>query len=86
VGELGDELYEIVRRPDCVKLVLDFSEVEILSSVMLGKLLSAKKMMGEKGGVLRLCGICDNLRMVFTLTHLDHIFDIRGTLAEAVEG
>jgi anti-anti-sigma factor len=84
VGELGDELYEIVRHPDCLKVVLDFSNVELLSSVTLGKLLSVKKTMAEKGGLLRLCEICDTLRMAFTLTHLDHIFDIRNTVAEAV--
>ena len=85
IAGLGDELYAIVLRPDCLKLVLNFSKVEFLSSAMLGKLLSAKKMMAEKGGMLRLCEICPSIRMVFTLTHLDHIFDIRNTEAEAVQ-
>jgi len=82
----GDnELYAIVHRPDCLKLVLNFSVVEFLSSAMLGKLLSAKKMLAQKGGVLRLCEVCPTIRMIFKLTHLDHILDIRETEAEAVE-
>jgi anti-sigma B factor antagonist len=85
ISSLGDELYAIVGRPDCLKLVLNFSNVEFLSSAMLGKLLSAKKMMAEKGSVLRLCEICTNIRMIFTVTHLDHILDIRDTEAGAVE-
>jgi anti-sigma B factor antagonist len=84
IAGLGNELYAIICHPDCLKLVLNFSNVEFLSSAMLGKLLSAKKMMAQKGGVLRLCEICPNIRMIFTLTHLDHIFDIRDTEAEAV--
>jgi anti-sigma B factor antagonist len=85
IAGLWNELYAIAGRPDCLKLVLNFSNLEFLCSAMLGKLLSAKKMMAEKSGVLRLCEICPNIRMVFGLTHLDQILDIRDTEAEAVE-
>lgn len=85
IAGLGDELYAIVHRPDCLKLILNFANVEFLCSAMLGKLLSAKRMMAEKGGVLRLCEICPNIRMVFRLTHLDGILDIRDTEVEAVK-
>ena len=86
ISSLGDELYAIVDRPDCQKLVLDFSNVDFLSSAMLGKLLSMNRKMKDKGGILRLCGVCPNIRMVFKYTHLETILDIRDTEQDAVEG
>jgi anti-anti-sigma factor len=85
ISGLGDELYAIVGRPDCQKLVLDFSNVEFLSSVMLGKLIRINQKMKEKGGILRLCGVCPNIRLIFKYTHLDTIFDIRDTQSDAVK-
>ena len=85
ISGLGEELYAIVGRPDCQKLVLDFSNVEFLSSVMLGKLIRINQKMKEKGGILRLCGVCPNIRLIFKYTHLDTIFDIRDTQPDAVK-
>ena len=85
ISGLGDELYAIVGRPDCQKLVLDFSNVDFLSSAMLGKLISINRKMKERGGTLRLCGICPNIRLIFKYTHLETIFDIRDTQSDAVE-
>jgi anti-sigma B factor antagonist len=85
IAGLGEELYAIVGRPDCLKLVLDFSDVEFLSSAMLGKLISINHKMKEKGGIFRLCGVCPNICLIFKFTALDTIFDIRDTAAEAAE-
>jgi anti-sigma B factor antagonist len=84
IAGLGQELYAVVDRPDCLKMVLDFSEVEFLSSAMLGKLISVQRMIAEKNGVLRLCGMCQNIRLIFKLTCLDRILDVRETVADAI--
>ena len=31
----------------------------------------------EKGGILRLCDVCPNIRLIFKYTHLETILDIR---------
>ena len=85
ISTLGIELDAIVNRPDCQKLVLDFSNVDFLSSAMLGKLLSINRKMKEKAGILRLCGVCPSIRLIFKYTHLDTILDIRDTPPDAVE-
>ncbi len=85
ISGLGDELYAVVDRPDCQKLVLDFSNVDFLSSAMLGKLVTINRKMKEKDGILRLCGVCPNIRLIFKYTALDTIFDIRDTQSDAVE-
>jgi anti-sigma B factor antagonist len=84
-GGVGEELYALVSRFDGAKLVLSFSGVEFLCSAMLGKLISANKRMADKGGLLRLCEMCPNIRAVFRFTRLDRIFDIRDTVALALE-
>jgi anti-sigma B factor antagonist len=84
ISGLGKELYAIVDRPDCQKLVLDFSDVDFLSSAMLGKLVSINRKMKEKGGILRLCGVCPNIRLIFKYTHLEAILDIRDTQPDAI--
>jgi len=70
---------------DCQKLVLDFSNVDFLSSAMLGKLISINRKMKEKGGILRLCGVCPNIRLIFKYTDLETILDIRDSQSDAVE-
>jgi anti-sigma B factor antagonist len=85
VSGLGQELNVVVGRPDCQKLVLDFSNVDFLTSAMLGKLVSINRKIKEKGGTLRLCGVCPNIRLIFKYTALDTIFDIRDTQSDAVE-
>jgi anti-sigma B factor antagonist len=84
ISGLGHELYVVVGRPDCQKLVLDFSNVDFLTSAMLGKLVSINRKMKEKGGILRLCGVCPNIRLIFKYTALDTIFDIRDSQPDAV--
>lgn len=84
VAGLGKELYAVVDRPDCRKLVLNFSDVDFLSSSMIGKLVTMQRKIAEKNGILRLCGMCPNIRLIFKLTCLDRILDIRETEADAV--
>lgn len=84
ISSLGSELYAVVDRPDCQKLVLDFSAVDFLSSAMLGKLVSASRKMKEKGGVLKLCKICPNIHTILKYTRVEQILDIRDTQADAL--
>ena len=76
VNEISDELLGVADRPDCHRLLLDFSGVAQLSSAMLAKLLKLRRKMESKGEKLRLCGLNSQLRSVFTTTKLDRIFDI----------
>jgi anti-sigma B factor antagonist len=84
MASLGKDLYAVADRPDCRKLVLNFSGVDFLTSVMIGKLITVKKKIAEKNGIFRLCGMCENIRLIFKLTCLDHILDIRETEADAI--
>ena len=76
VNKISDELLGMADRPDCHRLLLDFSGVAKLSSAMLAKLVTLHRKMEPKGEKLRLCGLNSHLRSVFATTRLDRLFDI----------
>jgi anti-anti-sigma factor len=82
---IGDELYDLIDQPDCQNLLLDFSGIVGLSSVMLGKLLVIRMKMQCKRGQLKLCESGPELHEVFSETKLDQIIDIRESEADALE-
>ena len=84
VKTIGDELNEIADHMDCRNLVLNFTSVVGLSSVMLGKLLMLQRKMALKGGNLKLCEIEPEIQEVFTTTKLNHILDIRESEDDAI--
>ena len=85
VNKISDELLGMADRPDCHRLLLDFSGVAKLSSAMLAKLVTLRRKMESKGKNLRLCGLDSHLRSVLATTRLDRLFDITDTEAGAIK-
>jgi len=77
--EIGDELNsvtEMVRdRGDC-EVVVDFSQVDIVTSSSLSKLLKLRKLMTDCGHRLVFCSVAPATKGIFTVTGLDGIFEI----------
>jgi anti-anti-sigma factor len=77
--ELGDELQtatEAARdRGDC-EMVIDFSNVDIITSSSLSKLLKLRKLVGDCGHRLVFCSVAPATKGIFTITGLDGIFEI----------
>jgi anti-anti-sigma factor len=77
--EMGDELKsvtEIVRdRGDC-DVVVDFANVDIVTSSSLSKLLKLRKMLADCGHRLVFCSVAAATRGIFTVTGLDGIFEL----------
>ena len=84
ITSLSEELQAVTVQPDCRKLILNFSGVELITSAMLGKLISTNRRMDEKGGTMIMCEMGDNLRTVFQTTKLDNILKICETEADAL--
>lgn len=83
ITNMADELTDVVRRADSPRLVLDFSGVTRMSSMMLGTLIMLQKRVRQKGGRLALCGIDPELREVFVVARLDQSLNIQDTEADA---
>ena len=84
IQELGEELFALVERDNRSSLLLNFTNVEFLSSAALGKLISLDKKVKAAGGKLKLSNIRPEIYEVFNITRLNKLFDIRGDEAEAL--
>lgn len=77
--QMGDELKsvtEIVRdRGDC-DVVIDFANIDIVTSSSLSKLLKLRKMLADCGHRLVFCSVAAATRGIFTVTGLDGIFEL----------
>ena len=83
---IGNQLFSLVDDDHRKKLVLDFSNVEYLSSAALGKLITLDKKVKAATGELRLCSIRKDILEVFKITRLDKLFKIKENRDKALEG
>jgi len=82
--ELGQELFSLVENDNRKAILLDFGNVEFLSSAALGKLITLDRKVKTAKGRLKLCSIRPEILDVFNVTKLNKVFDIRGDQAEGI--
>jgi anti-anti-sigma factor len=77
--EMGDELKTVIvavrDRGNC-DVVIDFSNVDIVTSSSLSKLLKLRKLLGDCRHRLVFCGVAAATKGIFTVTGLDGIFEV----------
>ena len=83
---IGNQLYGLLEEDGRKKIVLDFSNVEYLSSAALGKLITMNNKVKAAKGKLRLCSIRPDIYEVFTITRLNTVFDIKPDRDTALAG
>ncbi|MGE0373838.1 MAG: STAS domain-containing protein [Planctomycetaceae bacterium] len=83
---IGNQLFGLVEEDGRKRIILDFSNVEYLSSAALGKLITLEKKVKSAGGKLRLCSIRPDIYEVFAITKLNQVFDIKDDQDQAQEG
>ena len=76
IQAVGDELFSLVEDDGHTQLLLNFGNVQYLSSAALGKLINLRNKIKKAGGTLKLCSIADELMEVFRLTRLDKVLQI----------
>ena len=86
IQNLQDSIIPVIEQAEEIKLVLDFKNVQFLSSSVLGLLLRISKKVYERDGQLRLCGISRKIFEIFKITRLNKIFDIYDDLEGALVG
>ena len=74
---IGEQLFRLVDDLGRTKLLLNFGNVEYLSSAALGKLITLNKKVNSSGGKLILCNIAPNIYEVFEITKLNKILNIQ---------
>ncbi len=76
IQQIGDEISELIEVTNNPKLLINFHDVEHLSSAALGALISINKKVKAKGGQLRLSNINPQIYEVFVITKLNRLFQI----------
>ena len=76
VQRIGQHLYQLADSSVQPRLVLDFQQVERLTSTMFGKLIALHKKVEKAGGRLVLCGIPERVYDVFEVLKLHRLFRI----------
>ena len=75
VEAVENAVMSVVEQADRIKLILDFGNVEFLSSAVLGFLIRVSKKVYEDGGQLGFCCINPKIYEIFKITRLTNVFD-----------
>lgn len=84
IREIEDELFALVAATPTIKLLLNFANVEHLSSAALGMLINLQKEVSKQKGSLKLSDIRPQIYEVFKITRLSKLFDIHPTMDDAM--
>ncbi len=68
-----------------IRLVVDFSEVSLISSTFLSKLILLQRRIDATRGKLRLCEMTPIIQQVFRTSNLDRLFKIDRDQRTAIE-
>jgi anti-sigma B factor antagonist len=68
------------------KIIVNFQDLDYISSAGLRVLLATAKKMSASGGNLRICGLNETVNEVFEISGFSMILSVFGTEAEALEG
>jgi anti-sigma B factor antagonist len=82
---IGDDLFRLVDELGRRKVLLNFSNVEFMSSAALGKLITLHRKLQGVQGKLVLCKIAKDILEVFKLTKLDRILTIKNDEQEGLQ-
>ena len=85
IQELGDELFNLVEKDGVKSLLLDFGNVEFLSSAALNKLIILDKKVKMQNGQLKLCNLRPEIQEVFVITRLNQLFEIKDAVDDALK-
>src|SRR5918999_354493 len=77
IQAIGEQLFGLVDTQGHKKILLNFRNVEYLSSAALGKFITLNKKVNSTEGKLILCNIDPQIYEVFEITKLNKLFNIQ---------
>ena len=84
IQAIAEQLFSLVEQEGKRKLLLNFTNVEYMSSAALGKLINLHKKLHALSGRLAMCHVIPQIFEVFAITKLDKIFKIFPTEDDAI--
>jgi anti-sigma B factor antagonist len=76
ISEFGEEVLSYVQSRQRLYLLLNFENVDYLSSAVLTELIKIHRAVHDTGGELRLCTVSPTIREIFRITNLDQMLGI----------
>ncbi len=84
IQQIGEEIASLIDASSNPKLLINFANVDHLSSAALGTLITINNKMKARRGQLRLANIDPQIYEVFKITKLDKLFSIHPTAESAL--
>jgi anti-anti-sigma factor len=84
ISQLEQELAKVAEKIAGGKLLLNFNDVQFMSSSVLGKLIKLNKKCKVDKTDLKMCAISPSIMEVFKITNLHKVFDIHDEEAKAL--
>ena len=84
IADIGLTLNSMIEEVNAPKMLLDFVNVDHLTSAALGMLINANNKIKQKNGALRLANIKPQILEVFVITKLNKLFKILPTREAAL--
>jgi anti-sigma B factor antagonist len=85
VHTIGQQLLKLAEETERPRLVLDFSNVERMTSTLFGKLILLHKKVTAAGGRLVLYGLSSDIHGLFDILRLNRLFNICKNEQEALQ-
>ncbi len=76
----------LIEQTNGIRLLIDFSNVQFLTSSVLGLLIRINRKVLQSEGRLRLCCIDPKILEIFKITRLDKVFELYQDRQQALEG
>jgi anti-sigma B factor antagonist len=84
IHQIGQEILGVIERESTPKILINFDNVDHLSSAALGTLITINNKIRQKDGQLHLSNINPQIYEVFAITKLNKLFKIHETADEAM--
>jgi anti-sigma B factor antagonist len=85
IQSIGEQLFALVERHNRRKIVLDYSNLNYITSSWDAKVIMLHKLVKDRGGQLALCEMNPTIYDAYAYRRLDKLFRIYKTLKEAID-
>ena len=83
VQRIGSALRDIAEEQSNARMIIDFTEVQSVSSMAIGEIITLQKLIQSKGGQLRLAALSPAIRAAFRTLGLDRRLKIHDSVRDA---
>ena len=83
--QFHDQIEQIMAAAPRAKVIIDMSNVERITSGMLGQMISANTNLSDNNGQLRLADVLPQILNAIQMVQVDQVIDIRSTVVAAVD-